>query len=156
MENQSKFVKYEDIQEALRLTAEAASKQDHVVDIPTSHGPYKMDMKPLALAVVENFAASLKRVVIVPVKPFKGQAWVDMAVQHAEYALQLLSIARSCNDPKQRADALADAHHHLDDALKAGVTAALRVREELAEHPGKQVQLSDDFDVKTTHPILKG
>jgi len=148
------FVTYDDIQEALRLTAEAAEKQDNVVTIPTSAGPHQMDFKPLALAVVENFATSLKTVCIQTAKPFKGQAWVDMAITHAERANELLNVARLTNDTTQRAAALRDAHEHLDESRKMTLQAAIRVNEELQKRPGEAVKLSDDFDVKTKVPTL--
>ena len=150
-----KLVSYDDIQEALRLTAEAAEKRDNVVTIPTTHGPYKMDFKPLALAVVESFAASLKQVSIEQRRPFRGQAYADMAITHTERAAQLLSVARGTNDAKQRQDALRDALEHLDEARRMTAVCGVKVNEELAREPGKLVRLgADDFDVKTTVPKL--
>ncbi len=150
-----KLVSYEDIQEALRLTAEAARCQDNVVTIPTTAGPYKMDFKPLALAVVENFAASLKQVSIQKLRPFRGQAYADMAITHAERAVQLLAVARvMANGNQERADALRDALEHLDEARRMTAVCGVKVNEELQCEPGKLVKLGDDFDTKTTVPTL--
>jgi len=149
-----KLVSYDDIQEALRLTAEAARGQDNVVTIPTTAGPYKMDFKPLALAVVENFAASLKQVSITKLRPFRGQAYADMAITHTERAAQLLAVARGTNGNQERADALRDALEHLDEARRMTAVCGVKVNEELQREPGKLVQLTDDFDVKKTVPTL--
>jgi hypothetical protein len=151
-EENKKFVSYEDIQEALRLTAEAATKSDATVEIPTTHGRYLMDTKPIAVAIVENFAASLKQVAIQDRKPFKGQAWVDMASTHQEHAIRLTQLARGTNNQQERLDALKDAREHLHEARQLVLRAEMEVNESLRKSPGEAVKLADDFDV---NPLVK-
>jgi len=143
--SEQNFLTYEDMQEALRLTAEASDAQ---VTVPTSAGPYKVDLQPLALAFVQNLAASLKHVRIQERKPFRGQTYADMAVTHTEHAAQLLRIARGTNDLQELLRTLMDANDHLEEARQMLGRCAVKVNEELKHHPGDAVKLcGDEFDV---------
>lgn len=139
MNEPKKLVTYEDVQEALRLTTEAESKAQ------VSSGQ-EVTARSATLRVVETFAASLKQVSIVERKPFRGQAYADLAITHTEHAAQLLHIVRGTNDAQARADALRDALKHLEEARRMTAVSGAKVNEELQREPGKFVKLSDDFD----------
>jgi hypothetical protein len=130
----TKFVTYESMQEALRLTAEAAEKQE----------------QPLARAVVENFAASLHHVRIEQHKPFRGQTYADMATSHTDWAARHLAIARGTNDATVRSQALRDALEHLDEARRMAAMCAVKVNEDLQRNPGDAVRLDSDEQFPTT------
>lgn len=142
-----KLVSYDDIQEALRLTSEAEAK------VVVASGT-ELTARSATMRVMENFAASLKQVSIEELKPFRGQAFADMAITHTDRAAQLLRLARGTNDAPERLRALMEANEHLDEARRMIGSCAVKVNEELMRKPGEAVKLGDDFDVKAKVPTL--